>query len=840
MLSNRNSRTGTGVAIDRIESSATRNRTGRDEEDSVRLYLTDIGQYPLLTKDDEVRLAQAIEAGMAARQEMECPDGTLTPARKRELRRAHRKGEESERTFVQSNLRLVVSIAKKYQASGLPLLDLIQEGNLGLMHAVEKFDWRKGFKFSTYATWWIRQAITRGIANTGRTIRLPVHAGDTLARLQKARSRLELKHGRPASLADLAAEVEMPKKDVEQLWELVERLAWLAGEDVEELVEHLVDLSEEKITEALRFASEPLSLSEPPRDDGDAELDDMVEDRSAESPFDVAATSPLLEEIDRRLSPSERSRKIDTWSVSTDFTDAIDGRIDGKNALAYAQGVTDSVRQKLASMSYTEKLIIEHRLSSKNKTLDELGQLAGLSRERIRQLEKTISQVIEESIGVEIDRIASNLTKQMGPVITTTEFDRWINSTFYDKDAYLLESRLARGLLKKRLNYKCVRDKYIDSTAVKIVEQLEEAAIKLADDVGLIDEEALRDYLPSSKWEAFFSALLDCCEFYQVSGQLAIRDTAKVKVKAALLEIGRPATKEEIASVAKLDPNRISGQLSALPSVARSDKFKWGLKEWIEDVYEGIPAEIIQRIKENGGATTLDRLLDELPRLFNVSESSIRTYIGTPQFVMQDGKVRLREQHEPYTHGNTDVQTAPGVFSLGLDCVSLLYKVDKEVLRGSGRKLSAAAGSILRLAVSSRLRFVDQSGITVTVTFPETSASGPLLGSTKALAESSGAKLGDFLTIILDPKNGSVTATATDASCHSPSWNLVARLTGINEEASIDSLANALNCRPGEVRATLRKRGDWVVLDALPHQQPSNDLVEALAELDAEMERSRL
>ena len=156
-------------------------RVERDEEDLVRLYLTDIGQYPLLTKDDEVRLAQAIEAGTAARAEVES-GATQTAARKRELRRALRAGEDAERTFVQSNLRLVVSIAKKYQASGLPLLDLIQEGNLGLMHAVEKFDWRKGFKFSTYATWWIRQAITRGIANTGRTIRLPVHAGDTLAR----------------------------------------------------------------------------------------------------------------------------------------------------------------------------------------------------------------------------------------------------------------------------------------------------------------------------------------------------------------------------------------------------------------------------------------------------------------------------------------------------------------------------------------------------------------------------------------------------------------------------------------------------------------------------------
>jgi RNA polymerase sigma factor (sigma-70 family) len=252
-------------------------RVERDEEDLVRLYLTDIGQYPLLTKDDEVRLAQEIENGNAAREHLQSGKG-LTPAKKRELRRASRHGEYAQQTFVQSNLRLVVSIAKKYQASGLPLLDLIQEGNLGLMHAVEKFDWRKGFKFSTYATWWIRQAITRGIANTGRTIRLPVHAGDTLARLQKARARLELKMGRPATLSELAIEVEMP---------------------------------EDKVTEALRFAAEPLSLSEPLREDGDAELGDVVEDRSAESPFEVAATALLPDEISKLLGPlDEREREI--------------------------------------------------------------------------------------------------------------------------------------------------------------------------------------------------------------------------------------------------------------------------------------------------------------------------------------------------------------------------------------------------------------------------------------------------------------------------------------------------------------------------------------------------
>jgi RNA polymerase sigma factor (sigma-70 family) len=286
-------------------------RIERDDEDLVRLYLTDIGQYPLLTKDDEVRLAQAIEAGRAAEECQRSTVKAVTPARKRELRRAILDGERAQRTFVQSNLRLVVSIAKKYQASGLPLLDLIQEGNLGLMHAVEKFDWRKGFKFSTYATWWIRQAITRGIANTGRTIRLPVHAGDTLTRLQKARSRLELTLGRPPTQAELSIDLEIP---------------------------------EDKVMEALRFALEPLSLSESLRDDGDAELGDIVEDRSTDSPFDLAATSLLPEEIVRLLLPlDDRERQILRLRFGLD--------------------------------------------RGEPRTLEEVGEFFNLTRERIRQIE---------------------------------------------------------------------------------------------------------------------------------------------------------------------------------------------------------------------------------------------------------------------------------------------------------------------------------------------------------------------------------------------------------------------------------------------------------------------
>jgi RNA polymerase sigma factor (sigma-70 family) len=253
-------------------------RAEREYGDLVRLYLTEIGDYALLTRDDEVRLAKTIEAGRKAIEVFNAGGNEDTATRRRELRRTVRDGEEAGRQFVQSNLRLVVSIAKKYQASGLPLLDLIQDGNLGLMHAVEKFDWRKGFKFSTYATWWIRQAISRGIANTARTIRLPVCAGDKLARLQQVRSRLEREHGRPATLAELARVVEMP---------------------------------EDKVTEVLRFAAAPLSLSQPLRGDGDAELGGVVEDRSAESPFEVAATALLPGEVARLLAPlDDREREI--------------------------------------------------------------------------------------------------------------------------------------------------------------------------------------------------------------------------------------------------------------------------------------------------------------------------------------------------------------------------------------------------------------------------------------------------------------------------------------------------------------------------------------------------
>jgi RNA polymerase sigma factor (sigma-70 family) len=285
-------------------------REDRDYEDLVRLYLEDVGRHNLLTKDDEIRLAQAIETGTAATERLETAK-KLTPTQRRQIRREIRQGEEAHRQFVNSNLRLVVSIAKKYQSSGLPLLDIVQEGNLGLIHAVDKFDWRKGFKFSTYATWWIRQAIQRGIANSARVIRLPVHAGDMLTALLKLRASLEGSLGRTPTLAELAGEAELPL---------------------------------EKVVEVLRYAVDTVSLDEPVRDDGDAELGDFVEDRNAVAPFEHAATSLLPNEVAKVLSVlDERERTILTLRFGLD--------------------------------------------GGGERTLEEVAEHFGLTRERIRQIE---------------------------------------------------------------------------------------------------------------------------------------------------------------------------------------------------------------------------------------------------------------------------------------------------------------------------------------------------------------------------------------------------------------------------------------------------------------------
>ena len=201
-------------------------RTERHDEDLVRVYLDEIGRHELLTKDDEARLAQDIDAGRDARAKLDEP-APIKRNDRRKLEEAVLRGEAARREFIQSNLRLVVSIAKKYQGHGLSLLDLIQEGIIGLIRAVEKFDHRRGFKFSTYATWWIRQAVQRGVANKSRTIRIPVHIVEREQKISRAERELWAKLEREPTDKEIAKATKLPQKQVREAREAARVVASL-------------------------------------------------------------------------------------------------------------------------------------------------------------------------------------------------------------------------------------------------------------------------------------------------------------------------------------------------------------------------------------------------------------------------------------------------------------------------------------------------------------------------------------------------------------------------------------------------------------------------------------
>ena len=271
------------------EEFAREARSARDEElalkaptnDPVRMYLKEIGKVPLLTAEQEVILAKAIDEGEAATAEIDKATDNgrkLTAARLRELQRIERHGQLAKKKLIEANLRLVVSIAKRYVGRGMLFLDLIQEGNLGLIRAVEKFDYNKGFKFSTYATWWIRQAITRAIADQARTIRIPVHMVETINKLIRIQRQLLQDLGREPTPEEIGREMEF---------------------------------SPEKVREILKVSQEPVSLETPIGEEEDSHLGDFIEDSDAVVPVDAASFILLQEQLDSVLHTlSEREKKV--------------------------------------------------------------------------------------------------------------------------------------------------------------------------------------------------------------------------------------------------------------------------------------------------------------------------------------------------------------------------------------------------------------------------------------------------------------------------------------------------------------------------------------------------
>lgn len=245
-------------------------------DDPVRMYLQEIGQVALLTAQQEVDLAKAMEAGNQARQSLHSDQ--LRPEERREYQRLVEAGNDARRHLIQANLRLVVSIAKKYTSYGLTMMDLIQEGNIGLMRAVEKFDYTKGHKFSTYATWWIRQAITRAIADQSRTIRLPVHMGEAISQVKRASHKLQQSMQRDPTPEEIAGAMGIT-----------------AG----------------KVRRTLEASMHPLSLEMPVGQDGEGRMGDFIEDERLATPAEAAAQTMLREQIEEVLDKlPERERKI--------------------------------------------------------------------------------------------------------------------------------------------------------------------------------------------------------------------------------------------------------------------------------------------------------------------------------------------------------------------------------------------------------------------------------------------------------------------------------------------------------------------------------------------------
>ncbi|HVX19425.1 MAG TPA: RNA polymerase sigma factor RpoD [Acidimicrobiales bacterium] len=251
--------------------------------DPVRVYLREIGRVPLLTGPGEVALAKRIEAGSLAAvhlAEMEASGRSheIGAAERRQFERIVRDGERAKSELIQANLRLVVSIAKRYVARGMPLLDLVQEGNLGLMRAVEKFDYTKGFKFSTYATWWIRQAITRAIADQARTIRIPVHMFESINRVNRVQRQMLQELEREPTLDELATKVEM---------------------------------TPDRVREILRIAQDPLSLDSPLGEADDSNLSDYIPDMTADAPEERAARTMLNYAVEQALEDlNDRERQV--------------------------------------------------------------------------------------------------------------------------------------------------------------------------------------------------------------------------------------------------------------------------------------------------------------------------------------------------------------------------------------------------------------------------------------------------------------------------------------------------------------------------------------------------
>lgn len=316
-------------------------------------------------------------------------------------------------------------------------------------------------------------------------------------------------------------------------------------------------------------------------------------------------------------------------------------------AISMLSGLIDAVRDLRTAMSDPKVTVFERILfAPKPATLEEIGRTFGVSRERIRQIKIQVDAEIRERVGSEIAIIAATLRREADPMMRERNLSALLDAPFASVSLNDPAVHLTRQMVERELDYDCVRGISASPEARTVLDGFRRQAVRLTDEVGLIDEDGLRAFLPDDEWHRLYELLVERCGFARISDRLALRATKKARAKAAILAIGRLATIDEIIAESGLPRPNLAGLLSDISGLARASKTKWGLADWIEDEYEGIVGEIIQRINEDGGATTLKRLITELPPQFEVKEASVRAVASSQQFVVNDGVVRLAEESD--------------------------------------------------------------------------------------------------------------------------------------------------------------------------------------------------
>ena len=453
----------------------------------------------------------------------------------------------------------------------------------------------------------------------------------------------------------------------------------------------------------------------------------------------------------------------------------------------------DIIESWVADLPEREGYVFRNRVAQigGSYTLQQLADDIGISRERVRQLEKRVlskfTSLTRKAAASPIRWRIETIRQIVGTAAPLRQVEQVLRPNNGQTDHRSVLLRLA-GPYDITGDWLVLKSALDNDPTGRVCE--------MADETGFIDEdladhELMRWGLSQPYHREWLTRTGRIREF---NGRLARWDgSIRDKLITGLADLGRPATLDTLLDYVQEDTSKGTA-LNAFSSdhrVVRVNRTEWALASWGLPEYSSIAMSIRNLVSEAGEPVHIEEVITRIQNSFGAAEGSIRAYCYAPMFVVEGGWVSLRDDLDTFKYPNASTRTVRGVFALGPSRVSLLIEVNADLLRGSGRSIPLIVGAMLQVPINQELTFSNESGVSITVTYPETSFLGPAMGSARSLAESVGARLGGYLTVILDRCDMSVTGTATSIGEHPPGWQLVARLTGIEASSGIRGLANA-------------------------------------------------